>query len=264
MRGHWQGGCACARVGPRRVDATGDRALSAIVEFDSVGLRYGTGAEVLRDLDFRLGRGRLLFPHRPVGRRQDVAAETALPRPAADARPDPPVRRGTDRGAARSAARLPPPDRRRVPGLPPDPPSVGVRQCRAAAAHRRQERGRGRRPGARDARLGRARRPGQRPAGDPVGRRAAARRDRPRGDRPARDAGRRRADRQRRCRNGGAAAASVRGAQPARHDGRRRHPRRGPDRRDPRGADGAARESGSMVDPTGALKHPPHPPGGPR
>jgi len=29
----------------------------AIVEFDSVGLRYGTGAEVLRDLDFKLVRG---------------------------------------------------------------------------------------------------------------------------------------------------------------------------------------------------------------
>jgi len=29
----------------------------AIVEFDSVGLRYGTGAEILKDLDFRLVRG---------------------------------------------------------------------------------------------------------------------------------------------------------------------------------------------------------------
>ena len=28
--------------------------LPSIAEFDSVGLRYGTGAEVLRDLDFRL------------------------------------------------------------------------------------------------------------------------------------------------------------------------------------------------------------------
>ena len=35
--------------------------LSAIVEFDSVGLRYGTGAEVLRDLDFRLGKGGFYF-----------------------------------------------------------------------------------------------------------------------------------------------------------------------------------------------------------
>jgi cell division transport system ATP-binding protein len=39
----------------------GDKALSAIVEFDSVGLRYGTGAEVLRDLDFRLERGAFYF-----------------------------------------------------------------------------------------------------------------------------------------------------------------------------------------------------------
>ena len=45
----------------------GDRALSGIVEFDSVGLRYGTGAEVLRDLDFRLGRGAFYFLTGPSG-----------------------------------------------------------------------------------------------------------------------------------------------------------------------------------------------------
>ena len=32
-----------------------------IVEFDRVGLRYGTGAEVLRDLDFRLNQGAFYF-----------------------------------------------------------------------------------------------------------------------------------------------------------------------------------------------------------
>lgn len=35
--------------------------LTAIVEFDSVGLRYGTGAEVLRDLDFRMAKGGFYF-----------------------------------------------------------------------------------------------------------------------------------------------------------------------------------------------------------
>ena len=40
---------------------------SAIVEFDSVGLRYGTGAEVLRDLDFRLRRGGFYFLTGPSG-----------------------------------------------------------------------------------------------------------------------------------------------------------------------------------------------------
>ena len=45
----------------------GDRALSSMVEFDSVGLRYGTGAEVLRDLDFRLGRGGCYFLTGPSG-----------------------------------------------------------------------------------------------------------------------------------------------------------------------------------------------------
>jgi cell division transport system ATP-binding protein len=38
-----------------------------VVEFDSVGLRYGTGAEVLRDLDFRLARGGFYFLTGPSG-----------------------------------------------------------------------------------------------------------------------------------------------------------------------------------------------------
>jgi cell division transport system ATP-binding protein len=49
-----------------RADGRGG-SLSAIVEFDSVGLRYGTGAEVLRDLDFRLGRGGFYFLTGPSG-----------------------------------------------------------------------------------------------------------------------------------------------------------------------------------------------------
>src|SRR5687767_257114 len=64
MRGHWQGGGGCA-TSLRSLG--GDTALSAIVEFDSVGLRYGTGAEVLRDLDFRLGRGSFYFLTGPSG-----------------------------------------------------------------------------------------------------------------------------------------------------------------------------------------------------
>lgn len=38
-----------------------------IVEFDRVGLRYGTGAEVLRDLDFRLSEGGFYFLAGPSG-----------------------------------------------------------------------------------------------------------------------------------------------------------------------------------------------------
>ena len=41
--------------------------LSAVAEFDSVGLRYGTGAEVLRDLDFRLDNGGFYFLTGPSG-----------------------------------------------------------------------------------------------------------------------------------------------------------------------------------------------------
>ena len=37
------------------------RLTGTIVEFYRVGLRYGTGAEVLRDLDFRLSEGGFYF-----------------------------------------------------------------------------------------------------------------------------------------------------------------------------------------------------------
>ena len=40
---------------------SGRAALPAIVQFESVGLRYGTGAEVLRDLDFSLSEGGFYF-----------------------------------------------------------------------------------------------------------------------------------------------------------------------------------------------------------
>jgi cell division transport system ATP-binding protein len=44
-----------------------DDKLSTVAEFDSVGLRYGTGAEVLRDLDFRLANGGFYFLTGPSG-----------------------------------------------------------------------------------------------------------------------------------------------------------------------------------------------------
>src|SRR4051794_18374042 len=62
MRQAWQGdGIAC------QTEAGRDTKLSAVAEFDSVGLRYGTGAEVLRDLDFRLGSGGFYFLTGPSG-----------------------------------------------------------------------------------------------------------------------------------------------------------------------------------------------------
>ena len=41
--------------------------MAAVAQFDSVGLRYGTGAEVLRDLDFRLRTGAFYFLTGPSG-----------------------------------------------------------------------------------------------------------------------------------------------------------------------------------------------------
>src|SRR5216110_3410033 len=61
MREAWQGGAPCGSGGGR------DGKLSSIAEFDSVGLRYGTGAEVLRDLDFRLDNGGFYFLTGPSG-----------------------------------------------------------------------------------------------------------------------------------------------------------------------------------------------------
>jgi cell division transport system ATP-binding protein len=59
-----------ARRQPRRraTSADGEESkLSAVAEFDSVGLRYGTGAEVLRDLDFQLRSGGFYFLTGPSG-----------------------------------------------------------------------------------------------------------------------------------------------------------------------------------------------------
>src|SRR5213080_3900075 len=62
MNGAWQGG----RVARRPVKRVG-RHVVAVAEFESVGLRYGTGAEVLRDLDFRLRSGSFYFLTGPSG-----------------------------------------------------------------------------------------------------------------------------------------------------------------------------------------------------
>src|SRR5688572_16014529 len=61
----------------------------------------------------------VLFPHGAVRRWKDVAAQASLPRAAADPRPAPVVRPGPRRPAALGTARLPPPDRRHLPGFPP-------------------------------------------------------------------------------------------------------------------------------------------------
>src|SRR3954466_1478560 len=61
MHAQWQG------RGLGRREGWGESGLAAIVEFDSVGLRYGTGAEVLRDLDFRLADGGFYFLTGPSG-----------------------------------------------------------------------------------------------------------------------------------------------------------------------------------------------------
>jgi cell division transport system ATP-binding protein len=60
----WQGGLRRAKAVMRGRER---RLAGSIVEFDRVGLRYGTGGEVLRDLDFRLGEGGFYFLTGPSG-----------------------------------------------------------------------------------------------------------------------------------------------------------------------------------------------------
>lgn len=45
----------------RQVRTGGEDELASVVQFENVGLRYGTGAEVLRDLDFTLSKGAFYF-----------------------------------------------------------------------------------------------------------------------------------------------------------------------------------------------------------
>jgi cell division transport system ATP-binding protein len=45
----------------RKAEGRREGRLAAIVQFESVGLRYGTGAEVLRDLDFSMREGGFYF-----------------------------------------------------------------------------------------------------------------------------------------------------------------------------------------------------------
>src|SRR5919107_6083594 len=64
MRMAWQGGAWAASC--RAFEHVG-REVAAVAEFDSVGLRYGTGSEVLRDVDFRLRFGTFYFLTGPSG-----------------------------------------------------------------------------------------------------------------------------------------------------------------------------------------------------
>src|SRR4026207_508356 len=62
MRGPWQRDARRGQMPKGRVGK-----LYSVAEFDSVGLRYGTGAEVLRDLDFPLAKGGFYFLTGPSG-----------------------------------------------------------------------------------------------------------------------------------------------------------------------------------------------------
>lgn len=70
---------------------THNRLSCPLIHFENVGLRYGMGPEILRDLTFDIEEI-LSVSDRPIGRRQDVAAADAFHVAAADTRPDPHVR----------------------------------------------------------------------------------------------------------------------------------------------------------------------------
>jgi hypothetical protein len=168
--------------------------------------------------------------HRTLGRRQELAAQADLPgRPAVQGA-DPPVRPRRRPRHAEDPAAPAPPDRRGVPGPAAARAPLGLRQRRAAPAHRRGQarrlpQRRGRAPG-----LGG---PGQshaRPARHPGRRREAAPGHRPRGGQPPGDPAGRRAHRQRRPRDGAQDLPAVRRAEPPGHHRGHRHPRPGPRR----------------------------------
>ena len=87
-----------------------------IVQFDNVGCAMERGRRRF-GLSFSLRHGGFYFsPDRR--RRQDLAPEIALPRPAPEPRPDQIVRRGYRHHAEEAPARLPSADRGRLPGFP--------------------------------------------------------------------------------------------------------------------------------------------------
>ncbi len=97
------------------------RRMANIVQFENVGLRYGTGTETLSDVSFTLKSGSFYFLTGPSG-----AGKTSLLKLLYLAqRPTRGVIRlfGEDAGALprAEAAGLPPTDRRGVPGFPAGP-----------------------------------------------------------------------------------------------------------------------------------------------
>jgi cell division transport system permease protein len=208
-------------AGRQKLNASG-----SIVQFENVGLRYGTGAETLSDLAFSLREGGFYFLTGPSGAGKTSLLKLLYLALAPEPRPDPPVRRGHRHHAACPPAGLPAADRRRLPGFPAGPaPStfdnVALPLEVAGVEDKDLEDA-----GQRDAGLGRPRRPRQRPpatlSGGEQQRVAIARA----GDRPARAA---RSPTSR-------PATSIRkwrrrllflfdSPEQARHDGGRRHPR---------------------------------------
>ena len=191
---------------PAAADAPPTARPSPLVEARRPRPRLPVGRRVvhaLRGVDLRGRAGRARRRPRPVGQRQDDAAQ-----PARRARPAD-VRAGSSSTARRSrrCARASSSTSAggtvafifQAFGLLPilsaaENVEVPLRLVRAEPA-------RARRAGARAAGAGRARRPGEAPAARAVGRRAAARGDRPGARQPAAAAARRRADRPARLRD---------------------------------------------------------------
>jgi energy-coupling factor transporter ATP-binding protein EcfA2 len=116
-----------SRAGERRATLS---ASGSIIQFDNVGLRYGTGAETLSDLTFSLREGGFYFLTGPSG-----AGKTSLLKLLYLAqRPSRGLIRlfGEDivTMPRKRPARLSSPHRGCLPGFPPGPASQRVRQCR--------------------------------------------------------------------------------------------------------------------------------------
>lgn len=112
--------------------------MANIVQFENVGLRYGTGQETLSDISFTLTSGAFYFLTGASG-----AGKTSLLKLLYLAqRPSRGIIRLFGEDAVtmpRAPARISPPHRRRLPGFPAGPAPVRLGQYRAAPARRRVE-----------------------------------------------------------------------------------------------------------------------------